>query len=265
MKAQKPPIKPYVRVLLYLVSVMFWLGVWAFFSWRIGKEILLPSPLVVWEKLINLAQTPTFWRTIALTLGRIIAGCALGIALGITLGLLTGSLRYLDIFLRPIVSCVQSIPVASIIILALIWLSKESVPVFAAAIMTGPVLLGNARQAIAETPVELREMAAIFHISFLKKLRFLYIPQILPYVLSGCVAAIGLGWKAGVAAEVLSIPRQAIGTEIYNSKIYLDSAALFAWTAAVVALSICLEVLIKFSVRKLGGMFEINQKKGRGS
>jgi len=241
------------KLLLYPAALLFWLGVWVFFAWRVGQELLLPSPMQVWQSLLDLAKTGIFWQTLAHTLGRILAGCAIGIGLGITLGLLTGTSRTLDIFLRPVVVAAQSTPVASFIILALVWLSKEGVPIFAAAIMTAPLLLNNTRQGIAETPKELREMVQVFHVSFGKKLRLLYLPQVLPYVLSGCAAAIGFGWKAGVAAEVLSVPGLAVGAEIYRSKLYLDSPALFAWTAAVIILSVILETVVKYVLRRVRG------------
>jgi NitT/TauT family transport system permease protein len=237
----------------YLAAILFWFGVWAFFAHRIGQELLLPSPRQVWDELCRLAATADFWRTLALTLGRILAGCGIGIVFGTVLGLLTGASRAFEIFLRPVVSAAQSTPVASIIILALVWLSKESVPVFASALMTAPVLFNNTRQGIAETPTELREMADVFGIPPLKKLRLLYLPQVLPYILSACAGAIGFGWKAGVAAEVLSIPPYAVGTEIYESKLYLDTPALFAWTAAVIVLSVILESSVKILIGRLRG------------
>ncbi|MDR1409998.1 MAG: ABC transporter permease subunit [Oscillospiraceae bacterium] len=234
-------------------ALLFWLGVWAFLAWRVGQELLLPTPLQVWQSLCGLAQAAKFWQTLGLTLSRILAGCAIGMGLGVLLGFLTGVSHVLDIFLRPLVAVAQSTPVASLIILALVWLRKESVPVFAAALMTAPGLLHNTRQGIAETPRELREMVRIFCVKPGKQLRMLYLPQVLPYVLSGCAGAIGFGWKAGVAAEVLSVPRQAVGTELYHSKLYLDSPALFAWTAAVVILSVLLEAAVKLALRQIRG------------
>jgi NitT/TauT family transport system permease protein len=234
--------------LLSLAAVVFWVALWAVAAGRVGQELLLPTPAQVWTSLRTLAVTAEFWQTLGWTLLRINAGCALGMGIGIVLGLVTGISKTLDIFLRPIVSVAQSTPVASLIILALVWIQKDFVPVFAAALMTAPHLLANTRQGIAETPQELREMVQLYRVSPANRLRGLYVPQVLPYVLSGCASAIGFGWKAGVAAEVLSIPTKAVGTEIYHSKIYLDTPALFAWTAAVIVLSVILERLVRWAL-----------------
>ena len=76
-------------------------------------------------------------------------------------------------------------------------------------------------------------------------MRLIYLPSLRPYLLAAVTTAMGLAWKSGVAAEVLCIPRPAIGTQIYNSKLYLDIPDLFAWTVAVVALSLLLEGLLR--------------------
>ena len=66
----------------------------------------------------------------------------------------------------------------------------------------------------------------------------------LPYFASACRTALGLAWKAGVAAEVLCLPEAAIGTQVYQAKIYLETPDLFAWTLVVLALSFALEGLL---------------------
>jgi NitT/TauT family transport system permease protein len=48
-------------------------------------------------------------------------------------------------------------------------------------------------------------------------------------------------WKAGVAAEVIGLPSGSIGERLYQSKIYLETAQLFAWTAVIILASVLLE------------------------
>jgi NitT/TauT family transport system permease protein len=47
-----------------------------------------------------------------------------------------------------------------------------------------------------------------------------------------------------VAAEVIGLPEGSIGERLYQAKIFLTSADLFAWTAVVIALSFALERLV---------------------
>ena len=55
-----------------------------------------------------------------------------------------------------------------------------------------------------------------------------------------------------IAAEVLGRPARAIGSQIYDSKIYLETPDLFAWTLVVILLSVLLERLAVRFVRWAG-------------
>jgi len=69
----------------------------------------------------------------------------------------------------------------------------------------------------------------------------LYFPAILPYLMAGASNAMGITWKVIIAAEILSQPRFAIGTNLMVAKIDLETARVFAWTAVAIAISFVLE------------------------
>ena len=75
-------------------------------------------------------------------------------------------------------------------------------------------------------------------------LRRIYLPGVQPHFLSALRSGIGFGWKSAIAAEVLTVPHSAIGRMIYESKLYLQTTDLFAWTLAVILLSVGLERLV---------------------
>ena len=87
-------------------------------------------------------------------------------------------------------------------------------------------------------------MAQVYRLSLWKKLRFIYLPAVLPFFSSACVNGLGFAWKSGIAAEVLGRPKLAIGKQIYDSKIYVEIPELFAWTLVVILLSMLLEYLL---------------------
>ena len=71
-----------------------------------------------------------------------------------------------------------------------------------------------------------------------------------PALAAGCETALGLGWKAGIAAEVLCQPNWAIGSGLQISKTYLDAPGLFAWTGTVIFLSVVTEWLFCCLLRR---------------
>ena len=106
----------------------------------------------------------------------------------------------------------------------------------------------TARWAARSTDGQLLELARAYRFSRGRTVRLIYLPSLRPYFLSALTTSMGLAWKSGVAAEVLCWPRPGIGTQIYNSKLYLEIPELFAWTAVVVALSLLLERLLRWLV-----------------
>jgi len=237
--------KARVKKILFRAGVIAaWLLLWQLASLWVDAELLLPAPGRTLQRLWELAQTAPFWQAAGLTLLRMVEGCLIGILCGTVLGVLTAASRALEAFFQPLFTVVKATPVASFIILALVWLRKDSVPTFAAGLMVMPILWANVNEGIRQTPGELLEMAASFRFSRGKQIHFLYLPQTLPYFYAGCSSSIGLAWKAGVAAEVLVIPLHAIGTQLNNARFYLETADMFAWTALVILLSVVLEKLV---------------------
>ena len=147
----------------------------------------------------------------------------------------------------------RAVPVASFIVLVLLWAPAAGwVPAIVAALMVLPVLWGNVTRGVAETDPALLELARAYRFGREKTLGLIYIPSVLPYFASGCATALGLAWKAGVAAEVLCLPRLAIGTRLYRAKITLETPDLFAWTVTVVVLSFLLERALGALLRRWG-------------
>lgn len=209
-----------------------------------GQELLLPGPLLVLSTLISLAGTAEFWLTTAATLGRIFAGFLAGAVLGTLTAACTAAWGWADALLSPAVRVIRATPVASVIILILLWVRTALVPAVIAGAMVLPVVWAGVHRGAAETDPALLELARACRFSRGKTLRLVYLPSVLPYFANSCTTALGLAWKAGVAAEVLCQPRRAIGTEVYGSKLSLETPSLFAWTAAVILLSLLLERLL---------------------
>lgn len=235
-----------------LISAVFWIALWFAVSAIVDQELLIPSPVSVLKTLFTLAGTPSFWQAAVLSLLRIFGGFSAGVLLGGVLAVLTLRFELLDAVFSPIIRIVRATPVASFIILALLWIGHSLVPAFISMLMVIPVIWQSLRTAITQTDGELLEMSRIYRFSTSRTLKLIYIPSVLPAFTAACLTSMGLAWKSGIAAEVLCLPRSAIGTGLYYSKIYLETPSLFAWTAVVVALSFALERLFGYLLGKRG-------------
>lgn len=234
----------------------FWLLVWQGVSQVLGQEILLVSPVSVLRRLLELAVTADFWSSIAFSIIRIMGGFLLAALLGILLGALAAGVSPVRQLLEPAVLTIKSIPVASFVILVLIWVPSENLSVVISFLMVFPVIYTNVLNGIESTDRKLLEMAEVFRISLPRRIRYIYASQVLPFFRAGCSVALGLCWKAGVAAEVIGIPDGSIGEQLYMAKVYLNTPDLFAWTIVIVLISLVFERLFLALVDRGVGYLE---------
>lgn len=237
---------------LRLGAVAVWLLLWQLASMAVGLPLLLPSPLAVLLRLGQLCTGADFWLTVASSLLRILLGFLLGVLFGTALAGLCWRFRLIDALARPLLGVLKSTPVASFIILALVWVKTTRLATVISFIMVLPLIYANVREGIDSADRQLLEMAQVFRLSRRKTFRYCYLPAILPFFLSAISSALGFAWKSGIAAEVLGRPARAIGSQIYDSKIYLETPDLFAWTLVVILLSVLLERLAVRFVRWAG-------------
>ena len=225
--------------------------VWQCAAWAVGSKLLLPSPIETAGELIRLCGTAVFWKSCALTLLRVFAGFALGLIAGSALGVLTAVSPFAEQLLSPIRSVIKAAPVTSFIILVLLYLTSSLTPLFIAFLMVAPIAWANVSSGIIATDRQLIEMADVFGFTKGEKLRSVYFPSVLPHFVSACTTGLGFAWKAGVTAEVIAHPAFGMGKAIYESKLYLETPELFAWTAAVIIMSFALEKLFVFALGRV--------------
>lgn len=221
--------------------LLFWLAVWQILAMATDSALLLPQPAAVLRRMGELALSGRFWLITSVSLLRILCGAVLAVALGTVLAALCCRFRLLDRLFAPLLTAIRSTPVASFIILLLIWVGRDAVSTVIVLLMVLPVVWGNVCAGIRSVDPLLLRTATVFHFPPVRTLRRVYLPACLPHFLSACRTSLGLAWKAGIAAEVLTVPTISIGRMLYDAKLYLETTDLFAWTAVVILCSLLIE------------------------
>lgn len=238
------------KTLRLTLIALIWLAIWEWIYLVVGLEVLLPSPTATLSALTQLCVEPMFWQSVFFSMARIIIGFLLGLVGGIVLAVITCRWKFAREFFSPLMSIIKSTPVASFIVLALVWMNKGAVPVFTGFLIVFPLVWANISQGIVDTDKGLLEMAKIYNMGKTAKVKYIYLSSVWPYFTAAATTSLGLAWKAGIAAEVIATPIYSIGKGIYNSKIYLDTTELFAWTVVIVVLSIILEKVMGHLLNK---------------
>ncbi len=250
--------KKYKKIISSVLVAAFWIAAWWTAAAVIGKEVILPTPPAVIRAFAGMCGTAKFWQAALASFARMAAGYLAGIAVGTALAVLSASSPVSRRLFAPIIHIMRAAPVASFIILAFMWFDSSTLSGVMSAVMVVPMMYSSTLAAIDLIDVRLVETGRVFGMSrgeIFWKIRF---RSVLPGALTAAAAALGFAWKAGVAAEIISQPRQALGSLLYDAKIYLDMPSVFAVTAVTVLMSIALERVIRLVARRVS-----NDKGGR--
>jgi NitT/TauT family transport system permease protein len=204
---------------------------------------------------MNLLISKDTYITIYYSTYRTLAGFFLSCIFGMFLGIISGIHKPVYNLLNPLIIIIRTIPVMSIIIIAIMWFKDTNVPIFVAFLMCFPIIWTNTVSGILSTDVKLLQMCEVYKIKKTRVISSVYFYSSLPYIKAGMVSALGIGWKVTSAAEVLSLPKYSIGRFLYDSKVYLEIPDLFAWTIIIVSLSFLFESLLK-TIFKFGDKYD---------
>ncbi|MBQ4547029.1 MAG: ABC transporter permease subunit [Oscillospiraceae bacterium] len=234
------------------VSAVFWIALWECVHLAVGENILVPSPLSVLERLGGFCTEGSFWISLFVSLFRVLSGLVLGTVLGAVLAVLTAKSNLFRSLFSPALHVIKATPVASFIILAILWLSVENVPVFTAMLIVLPTVWANTEKGILSVDKDLLQMGRAFRLSEKEIFFRITLPTVKPFFAAALNSAVGMAWKAGIAAEVICPKGNSIGSALHDSKIYFETVDTFAWTAAVVILSVLLEKAVLWLTAKGG-------------
>lgn len=237
--------------------IAFWLAVWQLLDVIIDNRLVLAGPIRVAQALVEQLGQPDFWVICGASFGRIALGFLLSFVVGFLLALMSCRHRLFRDFVDPIISLLRTIPVASFIILLLIWVGNQALTVFLAFFIVLPLIYTNMVTGFESVDRQMLEMARVYGLSRWRTFLYIYRPAFMPFLMSSTKISLGMTWKSGIMAEVLATPKPSIGKEMATARTFLDTPDLLAWTVVVMVLSFLFEKafmeLLKRANRPLGG------------
>jgi NitT/TauT family transport system permease protein len=236
---------------LRAAAVLFWLAIWQLGSMAVDQEILLVSPLNAFRTLIELLGERSFYAATFGSLLRILIGFLLGFFLGILFSAFAKIARPVRILFEPLMAAIKATPVASFVILSLIWISSTNLSIFMSLLIVLPAVYQNVLDGLDRADKKLLEMADVFGLAFGGRVRAIYAPAAFPYLLTAAKLSLGMCWKAGIAAEVIAQPKNSIGTALQRAKVFFSTPELFAWTLAIIVISVLFEKAAVLLINRL--------------
>jgi NitT/TauT family transport system permease protein len=236
---------------LKIFAICFWLLLWQGMSWRDSKELILASPAASLSALFELSKDLDFWLTILFSSLRIVIGFVLAMTVGTVLAIGSHQSKLIKELTSPVMKIIKAMPVASFIILALMWINVKNLSVLISFMMVVPMIYANVAHGLKSTDEKLLQMAKVFQLSRFRKVTAIYVPAVTPYFISAVSVGLGFCWKAGIAAEVIGRPTGSIGERLYEAKLYWMTKELFAWTIVIIIISVLFEKAVLLLFRSL--------------
>lgn len=226
--------------------IIFWILIWQLIYLIVNKDIIIPAPEDVMKEIINSLGKKEFYISIISTFRNIIIGFTLSYALGIIVGIFNLLFPFTKELIIPIINIIRVTPIASFIIIALVFMETKNLPILVSFFMVFPLVWRNIIEAFNSVDEKLIEMSNLFKVGKISQIKNIYLPQSISHLIAAIYMGFGYAWKSVITAEVMSSATNTIGSNILDAKIYLNTTELFSWTIVVIILSILTEKIILF-------------------
>lgn len=231
-------------------SILLLLILWQALAMLIGYTDLFPSVTGLLKTIVTMLADPAFYVSLVITILRGLTGFALALVLAGVLAAIALHHPFWKSFFHPWGVVMRSVPVISIVLIALLWLSPPGLPVFIAFFTMFPILYQNMLSGLEHTDGKLVEMAKVFNKNSLQRLRYIYFPSARTLMLAGVATAMGFGWRAVIIGEVLAGPVHGIGTSMKKAQAFIDMKTLLAWTVIAIVVSFIFDFLVKLLAQR---------------
>lgn len=243
------PLSKRGKYISALLSVVFLYALWYFVSLYIDKNmpynLVLPNPNLVIKRVFELLTKASTYTIISASFIRLLIALVISFFAAILIGTIASLNAPFEGFLRPYVSSIRAIPVASMLVVILLWIGAKNAPIVICAMVVFPLFYEMILESIKNMEksfIEVISMDSDFTFFVFRKV---YVPAIFNNLFISFIQSIGLGFKVLVMSELIAYTEDSIGKKIYTSKLNLDIEGVFAWTIIIIMIVMIIEWLFR--------------------
>ncbi|ODN30513.1 ABC transporter permease [Fervidobacterium thailandense] len=241
----------------YLVGFLLLLGFWLIISLLVGSDLILPTPITVFNTLVVLLKDPRTYQAILSTLTKILVVLIATLTVGVSLGFIIGLSDKIYQLFRPAILVIQAVPIITWLALVMFafgigWLG----PVVVSVLSLFPHVLLTTAVGVRSTDVKLKEMAMIYNVPKWKIVRDIYLGSVIPQMVAALQVVMGNVWKVVVVAEYMCGDR-GIGVMIAWARQSVAVDRVYAYTAITVIVGLVAENILNRYTRALLKEWEI--------
>jgi NitT/TauT family transport system permease protein len=202
-------------------------------AWSLALFVLLVATLLFGGfrlatllRQLRVRDFPPILRACGWTLGRVLLSTGAGTLWALPAGLAIGLSPRLSRILQPVVQVAASFPAPMLFPLVIALLKAAGVSLGWGSVVlmllgTQWYILFNVIAGATAVPSDLSEAARSYRLSRWLRFRFLYLPAVFPYLVTGWVTAAGGAWNASIVAEYVTFKGQVLTANGLGAQISL--------------------------------------------
>ncbi|MBE5756975.1 MAG: ABC transporter permease subunit [Clostridiales bacterium] len=230
------------NIVVPILTVIVIFSVWLISSLSVADEIILPTPFAVFEEVIELLKTNRFYQSYFNTLLRSVVAFLVSFVLAFIFAIISKFSSILRKIIETIIPIIRALPTIAVVLLLVLWVDSSVAPVVVTTLVVLPTMYTSLLEAINEVDSDIIVMCKVYKISLKRQIFEVYLPMILPTVIVAIGTGLSLNLKLMVAAEVLSSTARSMGILLQESKIYFETANMFALVLISVITGLIFEV-----------------------
>lgn len=231
------------RAVQAVVSLVGLAAIWQIASLFFPPFLFPPVTAIakyVWEIL-------TSWEMfldVLMTSGRIFGGLMGAFVVGGILALLLYASRTIENYISPILTFLQGIPALSWVVIAIIWFHGVEFRIFFIMLMTTlPAFTFQILGAIRSMSKDLYEMVLSFRPRRMQLFRMLYLPTLIPDIITAWRVNLGNAARVVVVAELVGATG-GVGYQLLRQQQLFDMAGALAWTLQLVLFVLVMQQIL---------------------
>lgn len=202
---------------------------------------LFPSPILVSQEIWDAATAGQLLLDLVKTLSRVAIAFAIAMTLGTAVGIAFGRVAWVDRLFSGWLLVGLNLPAVVVAIVLYIWLGLNEVALILAVIINKlPLVIATVREGVRSFSPEFDELGKVFRMSPLRRLRLIFVPQLVPYVLAAARTGLSLIWKIVLVFEVLGSDG-GVGYRIAIMFQFFDIAGILAYTVSFILVVLAFE------------------------
>ncbi len=237
------------RTFAEILAILLIIAAWWVLSFNLPTRVL-PSPDLVLNYIVqDFAEGEAIFH-LSQTLIRIVLGFSISLAIGIALGILMGTKPFWGRFFGTWVMVGLSFPDIMWPILAIIWFGLgEIVALLSITMVVFPSVAVHIFEGTRAADKSLIDMSRVFRINRLSIIRRVYIPMLMPHIMSTMRYALSVSWKIVIIAELFGLSN-GVGFMLNFWYRKFQVGQILAWVLMFIVIMVVLDKFVLDSIEK---------------